>query len=334
MRRAGDAAAAVLLLAASCAPARAQTGDLRGGGAFDTVSIAGFLVPIDDIEEMEAAGILEFDPEAGRFAFADRITSETRLKAELGALPLQDARAVRDLYRAAKVPLPNGVANTLTVPSGFGPAIFSNQRGGVALGVGVGGVSRVPYTDKPDGGIGFGLSFGNAFETVGVALGVSLNDLSDLSSTDRISGSFQLSRYLSDGLSVAVGGENLFVRMTDGEESFYLVGSWAFDAGGGLPFDGVATLGMGSGRFAAKTDRDAAEGKGEDGTVVFGAVAWELTDRVNLIADWNGRNMSIGGAFRIPKTGVSVRIGVRDITGYTGDGMRLTGSAGLTLARF
>jgi hypothetical protein len=122
MRRAGDAAAAVLVLAACCAPARAQTVDLRGGGAFDTVSIAGFLVPIDDVEEMEAAGILEFDPEAGRFAFADRITSEARLKAELGALPLQDARAVRDLYRAAKVPLPNGVANTLTVPSGFGPA--------------------------------------------------------------------------------------------------------------------------------------------------------------------------------------------------------------------
>ena len=322
---------------ALCGPAAAQstTPDLRGGGAFDTISIAGFLIPIDDIDRLDSAGILGFNPQTNRFAFADRITSERRLKAALRTVEIGNARAIRDLYRAAKVPLPNGVAHTLTVPSGFGPAIFSNQRGGLTLGVGIGGVSRVPYTNDADGGVAFGLSFGNSFETVGGTIGMSLNDLSDVSNTDRMSFGIEFSRYIADGLSISVGGENLFVVNTDGEESYYVTGSWAFDADSGMmPFDGVATIGLGSGRFANKTARDIAEGKGQHGTVIFGALAWEINPYVNLIADWNGRNLSMGGAFRIPKTGVSVKLGARDLTDNTGDGARLTGSIGFTIARF
>jgi hypothetical protein len=327
----------LLLALVLCKPAAAQSTptDLRGDGAFDTVSIAGFLIPINDIDRLDSAGILGFNPATNRFAFTDQITSERRLKTVLRAVDLEDARAIRDLYRAAKVPLPNGVAHSLTVPSGFGPAIFSNQRGGVALGVGIGGMSRVPYTNDADGGVAFGLSFGNSFETVGGTVGMSLNDLSDVANTDRMSFGIEFSRYIADGLSISVGGENLFVVNTDGEESYYVTGSWAFDADSGfLPFDGVATIGLGSGRFANKTPRDIAEGKGRHGTVIFGALAWEISKHVNLIADWNGRNLNAGGAFRIPKTGVSVKLGVRDLTNNTGDGARLTGSIGFTIARF
>lgn len=326
---------ACALISGFAQTSHAQQVDLRGNGAFDTVVIAGFLIPIDDVDQLAAARVLALNPDTNRFGFSDRIQSEQGLSSVLDTLALQDERAIRDLYRAAKVPLPNAASHTLTVPSGYGPSSFSNQQGGYALSVGFGGVSRVPYTDDADGGVVFGLSFGNAFETVGGSLGVSLNDLSDLGNTDRVSVGFELSRYISDGLSISVGGENLFVRETDGEASYYIAGSWAFDPDSGfLPFDGVATLGVGSGRFANKTPRDAFEGKGENGTTVFGALAWEISDNVNLIADWNGRNLSVGGAFRIPDTNISVRLGLRDLTDNTGDGVRLTGSIGYTIARF
>lgn len=315
--------------------ASAQGTDLSGGGRFDSVQIGGFVVPLADVARLRAADLLRFDPARERFSFAPSVTSERKLRRDLKPLGLEDPRAVRDLYRLAKVPLPNAAAHTLTVPSGYGPVVLANQEGGVSLGVAAGGVSRVPYTDQADGGIALGLGFGNAFETVGVSIGMSINDLSDFPNGDRIAWGFEVSRYLWDGLSIAVGGESLFVEETDAEETFYLVGSWAFDGESGLlPFDGVATLGIGTGRFANKTERDAFEGKGDDATAVFGALAWEVTDNFNIIGEWNGRNIAIGGAFRVPETPLSVRVGVRDLTDFTGDGPRLTGSVGLTLARF
>tara|TARA_R110002020_G_scaffold19324_2_gene67009 strand:- start:1485 stop:2528 length:1044 start_codon:yes stop_codon:yes gene_type:complete len=328
--RIAGAALAACLAASS---ARAQAPDLGAGGTYQTIEIAGFLLPVGDAERMLEAGTLRFDPDRQRFSFGPSVTSERALRRQVSALDLEDPRAVRDLYRANKVALPNAAAHVLTVPSGYGPALFSNQDGKVSIGAGFGGVSRVPYTDEADGGFGLGVGFGNAFETVGVSLGVSLNDLSEPGNTDRISASVEISRYLWDGLSVAVGGENLFVQETDGQQSYYAVGSWAFDRGT-MPFDGVLTLGAGSGRFADKTERDTAEGKGREGTILFGALAWEMTERLNLIADWNGRNLTVGFAMALPESPVSVRLGLRDLTGNTGDGPRLTGSVAVTLARF
>ncbi|MFD0981275.1 hypothetical protein [Tropicimonas aquimaris] len=328
-------AAGVVLLPG---PAAAQTADLdglRGDGRYDAVTIAGFTLPVADVEGLVEQGVMTFDAETRRFAFGLDIGSERQLRRALRRSPEVESRAVVDLYRANKVALPNGAAQTLTVPSGYGPAIFSNQRGGLSFGVGIGGVSRVPYTDEPDGGLSLGVGFGNAFETVGVSLGLAVNDLSDPGNTDRYSAAFQVSRYLWDGLSVAVGGENLAVAETDGQESYYGVGSWAFDPEhSALPFAGVATLGVGSGRFAEMTERDLAEGKPNRATAVFGAISMALNPNANLVADWNGRNLTVGGAILIPGTGISVRFGIRDLTGNSGDGPRLTGSAGMTLARF
>ena len=152
----------------------------------------------------------------------------------------------------------------------------------------------------------------------------------------------------NDGVLVVLGmfggndGLNTVVPFTDGNYltqhgGLALRGNQVLplDADTGLlPFDGVATLGLGSGRFAEKTERDEFEGLGSDATVVFGGLAWEVSDHVNLIADWNGRNLSVGAGLRIPQTPLSLRLGVRDLTDYTGDGARLTGSVGMTVARF
>ena len=100
------------------------------------------------------------------------------------------------------------------------------------------------------------------------------------------------------------------------------------------PTGGVLTLGAGSGRFAHATPRDIAEGRAPQGTIVFAALSAELSDRMNLIAEWNGRNLNAGLSYVLPQTGVSVKLGVENLTSQSGDGPILTGSVGVTLLRF
>ena len=155
----------------------------------------------------------------------------------------------RDLYRSCKAALPNGSAYELTVPSGFGPAHFSSTPQTVALSASLGGVSRVRYTSEPDGALGFGLSFGNAFDGLGASVMTSFNDLNQLGNGKRTSWGVAVTHLLANGVSVVFGGENLFAAYTDGQPSFYLVSGWAFDTWhSNMPFSGMLTIGAGSGR--------------------------------------------------------------------------------------
>ena len=323
----------LLLAFALCLATPAPAQDLSGGGRYEAITISGFTLTLAEIARLEQAGVLRLDPGTRRFAFDPAIRSERALGLRLRTLALDRPEGPRDLYRAAKVTLPNAAAHTLTVPSGFGPARFVNQPGRAALSVSLGGVSRVPYTAKPDGALGLGLSFGDAFHGLGVGLMVSANDLSDFGDPDRLSFGFALSRYLWDGLSLSFGGENLFVRRTDGEASFSLAASWAFDRAQ-MPFKGTLTLGAGSGRFARATPRDIAEGRASQGTTVFAALSGEVADHLNLIAEWNGRNLTAGVSYALPRSGMSVKLGVENLTRRSGDGPILTGSVGVTLIRF
>ena len=322
-----------LILAA--APVAAQSDLLSSNGRYNAITINGVVLPVQDVQAMLAAGLLRLDPVTQRFSLGASVTNEAQFTAALKPLPLQNPQAPRDLYRSTKVALPNGAAHELTVPSGFGPAHFSNSDDTVALSASLGGVSRVPYTSSPDGALGFGLSFGNAFDGLGASVMMSFNDLTQLGNGKRISWGAEVSHYLSDGISVAVGGENLFVQTTDGEASFYLAGSWAFDTKHtNMPFDGVLTLGAGNGRFADQTPRDIFEGKAPHGTGIFGSLAWEATPHLNLIAEWNGRNLNAGLGYTLAQTGVTFKLGVEDLTRFSGNGPILTGSVGMTLARF
>lgn len=51
-----------------------------------------------------------------------------------------------------------------------------------------------------------------------------MNDLSEVTNTDRMSFGIEFSRYIAEDLSISVGGGNLFVATTDGEESNYISG--------------------------------------------------------------------------------------------------------------
>ena len=314
-------------------PTLALSQDLSGSGAFDAVTISGFTLPLTDVQTLQDAGILRLNPETRHFAFAPEITSERALQTRLRPLTLSRPTAPSDLYRAAKVALPNAAAHELTVPSGFGPAHFANQPGSTTLSASLGGVSRVPYTTSPDGALGFGLGFGNAFHGLGASIMMSLNDLNHLGNGQRISWCFDVSHYVADGLSLSLGGENLFARFTDGEASFSLAGSWAFDHRQ-MPFKGVLTLGAGTGRFANATPRDIAEGRAAHGTGLFGAVSYEVSDHFNLITEWNGRNLNAGLGYVLARSGISLKLGVEDLTRHSGNGPIITGSVGFTLIRF
>lgn len=82
------------------------------------------------------------------------------------------------------------------------------------------------------------------------------------------------------------------------------------------------------------TERDRAEGKSDLATIVFGGLAWEVDPTLNLIAEWNGRNLNVGWSYVVRNTGVSMKIGVKDLTRFSGDGPMVAGSVGVPLLRF
>ena len=219
--------------------------------------------------------------------------------------------------------LPNAAAKSILTPSAWGAAY-----GMVFAGAGL--TERSPYLDSADGVLALGVGLGDPVLALGVQLTTTMSDVSD---SDHFSVSFKVHRYLGGGTAVAVGGESLFAKdalADDLGESFYAVVSHTFQ-GVGSARHGVgrlhASLGVGSGRFVNTSPRDVAEGKREDGTSMFGNVAIEVYPDVNVVAEWSGINLHAGASFAVPIAGriIGLTLGLADLTGYSGDGVRLVG---------
>ncbi len=236
---------------------------------------------------------------------------------------------------APTVYFPNGAATTLTIPSGWGA--HSNV---VFLGAGI--TSKQAYSNDDDAGVSFGIGLGDPVEYVGVQLSAAINDVSE---GDNWSGGVKLHRYVATGTSLAVGAVHLFPDSeSDSDESFYITLSHAVQA---YPSERPGatklnfTVGAGNERFGKKSPRDVKDGKGENGTYVFGAAAYEIFDSTNLVVDWNGLNLNAGvsiapfrlipGAEFIP---LVVTLGAADLTTYSGDKVRFIASAGLSYKLF
>ncbi len=230
------------------------------------------------------------------------------------ALSTPECKAAAPLYRA------NSNCQTLSTPSAEGAAnniVF----------MGVGGSIPAPYATKADGAAVFGFGVGDPKENVGVQ--VCLISL-DLSQWDRYSTAFQLSRSLGNARTVGVGVENIMLTSGgDTGKSFYAVYSQVVQT---EPFVNTTTgvsrlhfsVGAGSGRFANKSGEDVASGKGGNGTCIFGNVAYEVADKFNVIADWNGINLNAGisKTFMVNKLPIVIALGAADLTNYSGDGVR------------
>lgn len=229
-----------------------------------------------------------------------------------------------------KLSLPNSAAKSIMTPSAWGAAY-----GSVFVGAGVS--ERTPYLPSADGVVALGVGMGDPVLRVGLQLGTTVSDLSE---ADNFSFSFKLHRYLGRGTAIAVGGESLFSEgplVDDAGDSFYLVVSHVVQGlSSGRPGIGRLHLsaGAGTGRFAEKSPRDIAEGKGEDGTYVFGSVAVEVVRDLNIFTEWSGTNLHVGVSktLQTPRVPIALSLGLADLTGYTGDGVRVVAGGALAFS--
>ncbi len=240
----------------------------------------------------------------------------------------QPAQAVPEWLQ--KLRLPNSAAKSIMTPSAWGAAF-----GSAFLGVGV--TERSPYLSSADGIMAMGYGMGDPVLKVGLQLGTTVSDLSEF---NNVSFSFKLHRYLARGTSIAVGGESLFsndVFADDAGDTFYFVVSHVVQAFGSSR-RGIGRVhvsaGVGSGRFARKSDRDLSEGKGRNGTAVFGNVALEVARGTNIIFEWSGTNLltGISKTIQTPNVPISLSLAITDLTHYSGNGVRVLGGAALAVS--
>ena len=248
------------------------------------------------------------------------------LAALLGFPSAGPAQEIPEWLRDLK--LPNSVAKSLMTPSAWGAAY------GTAF-VGAGAAKRTPYLPSADGVMALGYGLSDPVLNVGVQLGSTVSDISEF---DNVSFSFKVHRYVGRGTAVAVGGESLFSGgpfVDDAGDTFYLVVSHVLQ---GVPSSrpGIGRVhmsaGVGTGRFAKKSDRDFSEGKGRNGTRAFASVAVEMSAGTNVILEWSGTNLLTGLSRTIRTTYVPVALsfGLADLTNFSGDGVRLV--AGVAFA--
>ncbi len=229
-----------------------------------------------------------------------------------------------------KLRLHNSSAKAIMTPTAWGAAYGSAY-------LGTGATERTPYLPSADGIVGVGYGMGDPVLTVGLQMGTTISDLSEF---DNVSFSFKLHRYLSKGTTIALGGESLFSNNAlsdDAGDTFYLVVSHVLQTlGSSSPGIGRVhvSAGVGTGRFARKSDRDFSEGKGRNGTVAFGNVAVDVARGLNVILEWSGTNLLTGLSKTVQTQSVPIllSVGLADLTPYSGDGVRLVAAAAVSLS--
>ncbi len=229
-----------------------------------------------------------------------------------------------------KLRLPNSSAKAIMTPTAWGAAFGSAF-------LGTGAARRTPYLPAADGIVGIGYGMGDPVLSVGLQIGTTISDLSEF---DNVSFSFKLHRYLARGTTIALGGESLFSNNAlsdDAGDTYYLVVSHVVQTlGSSRPGIGRVhvSAGVGTGRFARKSDRDFSEGKGRNGTIAFGNVAVEVARGMNVILEWSGTNLLTGlsKAFETQRVPILFSVGFADLTTYSGDGVRFVAAAAVALS--
>jgi hypothetical protein len=188
-------------------------------------------------------------------------------------------------------------AISYVTPIGYG-GYFGN------VGLGVAYQSSTALGNKDDANFGATVSLGDPSKYVGVDLSLAVNSVSN--ETNRGGGgsfgsntlSLQVSRLISDDLSIGIGAENLLAfnpseRNISTTLSYYFVTTKIIplNSDSSRPFSTLyASLGLGNGRFlpAGKVTV-----KGEPGVNVFGSAAIKVIDGVNGIVEWSGQDVDV-----------------------------------------
>lgn len=161
--------------------------------------------------------------------------------------------------------------------------------------VGVGYQSPVRYSDDADGGMTLGFGVGNATDNLG--LEITINALSTIRSGvgNRVGFGAKAHRQFAGNWGVAIGVTNVIANKADddGNAALYAVVSKVVDLAN-TPIDMFQALvvsgGVGNEGFRLETDiRD------DNSTVgFFGSAALRVHDRLSVIGDWSGQDLSVG----------------------------------------
>lgn len=203
---------------------------------------------------------------------------------------------------------------TIGTPSAYGASWRQ-------VGIGVSFQERARFTDKSDGGMGFGIGFGDSAKNVGVQLGLGLVDISDPFADGVIS--LKVHRQLPSDFAIAAG-INGFANWgaPDGGSSGYgvVTKKFTFKSSPQEPFsEFYLSLGIGGGQFRSEDDIN----NGVNSVGVFASGALKIVEQVNLITEWTGQDMTIGlSVVPFPNVPFVITPAVTDITSTAGDGAR------------
>lgn len=221
-----------------------------------------------------------------------------------------------------RLDLPNGGGKSIAIPTAWGAAYGTVFLGG-------GFQQRAPFSEAPDAAATAGIGLWDPVRYVGVESAVTMLDVS---AAEDFAASAKLHMYLDEGTSVAAGIENLFSPAVRGRPAAYWVVSHTVQGvAGRAPGTGGLHLsaGFGTGRFGEKSLRARRAGKGDDGTHVFGSVAVETLENLNLVGEWDGLGLNAGLSFtKVTAVGaaLSLTAGLADLARHYSERPRLVAS--------
>jgi hypothetical protein len=219
-----------------------------------------------------------------------------------------------------------GPAASVSVPTALGV-----DSGELFFGVAYQGRTR--YTEEDDAAAVLGIGIGSRRL---LALEVALTTYS----TFRGGGpgetgglSVKLHRGVGRQTSVAVGWENA-LRWGGGDDdgSLYAVASRQLNLRGdpAAAFStAVATVGVGNGRFRFEED----DAEARETVNVFAGIGVRVAGPLSLVADWTGQDLNAAASVTpFPRLPLVINVGLADLTGSAGDGVRPLVSLGYGLA--
>ncbi len=163
--------------------------------------------------------------------------------------------------------------------------------------VGAGFTSRTRSGEHADGSAVAGFGLWNARDYIGVEVSVFSFSTVDEGFGQNGALGLKLHRVFPGNLALAIGGENLAGwGSLDAPKTYYGVVSkvWRLRQREGDPFGSLTTnLGAGDGRFSPNFD--SLTSTSQRGSVgVFGSAGLRVHEKVTLIGDWGGQDLSVG----------------------------------------
>lgn len=259
-------------------------------------------------------------------------TEETEAAPSESFQPLHRQSVDRQPFQPETLPLlprevvnsssPYRVSPSITVGT---PSAYGASWGNAAIGIGL--QSRTRFSEIADGVLGLKIGFGDAAESIGAEISLTLVDLDSLFSDGALS--FKIHRALPEDFNIAVGvqGATSF-GTTDGGSSVYGVLTKRFR----LSRDSQdlfsqlhLSVGAGGGQFRSEDNVI----DGIDSIGFFGSTSVRVTEWSSAIAEWTGQDLTIGFSFvPFPDIPLVIVPAITDITGTAGDGTRFLFSAG------